>query len=301
VENNFVANVLFVGNGPNLLSGNGSTWNGLLTKLEGDSADAEELKIRNEMPFTLRFESIRESKYHGQDLMAKVKEQLSDLQSNQIHDQLMALPVEHVLTTNYDYTLDPKQSGWKSDNAAPETTYSLFRRRSSNARYVWHIHGEMDNLQSIFLGHDNYVNYIHRIKNFLSTGIQTERKDRDKRPYFSKFAKGHDEKFYVQSWVDLFLECDVHMIGFTLDYTENHLWDLIRRKQSLKRLGLTTGSLHYHRVSKNQLDVKSKARKRLLESFSAKFHDYPDDSYAKSYARALDSIKKSSGQMSKVK
>lgn len=107
---------------------------------------------------------------------------------NKHHKDLMALNFQHILTTNYDYNLEAADGGsWISNFPARETFYSLFRRRSSGNRHVWHIHGELDIVGSIMLGHEQYSGYIHKIKNFLSSGVETDAKDRNGKAYIIQF------------------------------------------------------------------------------------------------------------------
>lgn len=84
----------------------------------------------------------------------------------------------------------------------------------------------------------------------------------------------------VPSWVDHFLGSKVHMVGFGLDYTENHLWNLISELKSRKKKGrLGLGSLVYHRCSDKSQSTAEEARHSLLEAFGVKVVDHRATSY----------------------
>jgi hypothetical protein len=126
-------------------------------------------------------------------------------------DEVMALDFKRFLTTNYDYTLQ-RASGeiWKSAKPAPERMFSLFRRQVLGNREIWHIHGELDNASSIMLGHEQYAAYLHKIRNFMTSGVNTKVKGRREKPYLSKFTTNKAAyKGDVESWVDHFLGSEV--------------------------------------------------------------------------------------------
>ena len=252
--------ILFVGNGFNLVSDGGASWNALLNNLAGVARTAHEEEVRKAKPFTLWFEEIQ-----NLSLKRNLKQDIADslrrgMATNQHHADVMGLYFEHILTTNYDYNLElATGKHWNSDFPARENYYSLFRRYSLDGRHIWHIHGELDNASSIMLGHEQYSGYIHKIRNYLTTGVVTTVKERQGKPYLSKFSRNNkNSKVDVETWVDLFIECEVHIVGFSFDYTENHLWNLITEKQRLKKKGRSIGQAVFHRCS----DKKTNNRRR---------------------------------------
>ena len=206
----------------------------------------------------------------------------------------MELDFRVILTSNYDYNLQ-RASGvpWKLEKAAPERLYSLFRRHVSGQREIWHLHGEINTASSIMLGHEQYARYLHKIRNFMTSGVSTEVEWRKKRPYLSKFSGSKSmHKGDVDSWVDHFLGSEVHMVGFGLDYTENHLWNLIFEKQSLKKKNRSgIGSLVYHRCSDKRQSVAEEAKFSLLEAFGVEVIDHYSGSYEKAYKKCFSSLR----------
>ncbi|MBI4988350.1 MAG: SIR2 family protein [Rhodocyclales bacterium] len=285
--------ILLIGNGFNLVSDGGASWNALLNNLAGTPKTKHESEVRKAKPFTLWFEEIAKGGLHSQ-LKQKIAEDLeSRVAPNKYHKDLMALNFQHILTTNYDYNLEAADGGsWIPNFPARETFYSLFRRRSSGNRHVWHIHGELDIVGSIMLGHEQYSGYIHKIRNFLTSGVETNAKARDGKPYLSKFSRNNKGSLAdVESWVDLFLEHEVHIIGFGLDYTENHLWNLITEKERLKRKRFPIAQAVFHRCSDKKQSTVDEARMSIMSALGVRVIDHVGASYAEAYDACVASFR----------
>jgi hypothetical protein len=285
--------ILLVGNGFNLVSDGGASWNALLNKLAGAAKTIHEEDVRKAKPFTLWFEEIknRSRKRNLKQLIAvSLKKELSP---NGHHVDVMALGFQHILTTNYDYTLEEATGeSWRSNFPARETYYSLFRRRSFADRHIWYIHGELENTRSIMLGHEQYSGYIHKIRNYLTTGVHTDVKERKGKPYLSKFArKNATTKGDVETWVDLFLEHEVHIVGFSFDYTENHLWNLIMEKQRLKKNDKSIGLAVFHRCSDKKQTTTDEAKLSILSALGVRVIDHTSKSYSEAYDKCIGSLR----------
>lgn len=285
--------ILLVGNGLNLVSDGGASWNALLNSLAGVPKTTHESEVRKAKPFTLWFEEVASGGQHKQ-LKQKIADDLRmRVAPNKHHRDLMALNFQHILTTNYDYNLEGADGGsWISNFPARETFYSLFRRRSSGNRHIWHIHGELDIVGSIMLGHEQYSGYIHKIRNFLTSGVETNAKDREGKAYLSKFSRKNKGTLVdVECWVDLFLEHEVHIVGFGLDYTENHLWNLITEKQRLKRKGFSVAEAVFHRCSDKSKSTADEAKMSILSALGVDVIDHVGASYAEAYDKCISGFR----------
>lgn len=285
--------ILLVGNGINLVSDKSVSWNDLLNRIAGTASTTHEEDIRNAKPFTLWFEEIIR-KSGSSNIKNQISSYLDNyLVSNKYHSQLMDLGFDNILTTNYDYNLENSQPDeWHTNQSAKETYYSLFRKNSCGQQNVWHIHGELKNSNSIMLGHDQYSGYLHKIRSFLTTGVPTEVKERKGQPYRSKFSgKKMKGKTDVISWVDLFLENEVHIVGFSFDYTENHLWNLLMYKEKLRKKGKSIGVVNYHRCSTNKQNINDEAKLSILTSLGTNIHDHVATTYEKSYSKCINYLK----------
>lgn len=284
--------VLLVGNGFNLVSDKGAGWNALLNRIAGEATTEHEEKVRKAKPFTLWYEEIirRSSSIYMKD---EIAEYLRDLEPNNYHIELMNLGFSNILTTNYDYNLEKAcNKDWQTNHPAKENYYSLFRRNSIGPQSVWHIHGELNTVSSIMLGHEQYSGYMQKIRNFLTSGVITKSKIRKKRPYLSRYAsKKSRSKGDIPTWVDLLLEKEVHIIGFSFDYTENHLWNLLMKKDKLRSKDSSIGDVLYHRCSNHKQTTEDEAKLSILTSLGTNIQDHVATTYEKSYAKCIESLK----------
>ena len=88
---------------------------------------------------------------------------------NTIHSQIMSLPVDTLLTTNYDYALESSVCPeFKSCSGSRETTYSRYRKHTVNVhsktKTVYHIHGEIHVPKSICLGFEHYSGSLEKMR-----------------------------------------------------------------------------------------------------------------------------------------
>ena len=139
------------------------------------------------------------------------------------------------------------------------------------------------------LGHEQYSGYIQKIRNFLTSGVVTESKERKKRPYRSKYAsKKSNGNGDVLTWVDLFLEKEVHIVGFSFDYTENHLWNLLMQKEKLRKKDDSIGNVYYHRCSTHKQTIEDEAKLSILSSLGTNIQDHVATTYGKAYMNCID-------------
>lgn len=237
---NLKSKALLVGNGVNRLSGDAGSWEKVLIELAG-FIDCKHIVEESELkPFTLIFEAmvlfaLEETAGKEIEIKKKVAELVRGLPRNDYHAKIIQSSAKHILTTNYDYNLENSVRGLaKEVNTANETKYSSFRRQMIAEKSVWHIHGEADVPNSIMLGHEHYSGGLQKLRSYV-TG------DRKKPPRLaSPFKLGKidfdDDRNLasVYSWLDIFLRDDIHIFGFSLDYTEIDLWWLITYKAKLQ-------------------------------------------------------------------
>ncbi|MET0072504.1 MAG: SIR2 family protein [Candidatus Thiodiazotropha sp.] len=289
-----IERALLIGNGFNLVSDQGASWNKLLNTLAGKAVTKHEEEVRKAKPFTLWFEEISNT-VRSENLKEKIAQYLeNNVTHNKHHQDVMNLGIKNILTTNYDYNLEESTGeDWYQNHPAKENYYSLFRRNSLAKNHVWHIHGEIDNVRSIMLGHEQYTGYNQKIANYLSSGVPTEVKDRKGKPYLSKFSrKARGRKGDVETWVDIFLESEVHIIGFSLDYTENHLWSLITKKNNIiKNKGIDVGRAVFHRCSDKRQSTADEARLSILSALGVDVRDHTAKTYPAAYDKCIKSLR----------
>lgn len=284
---NDIQEILLVGNGINRLSKDYS-WENLLDELVLDIGKENAIEHRKIKPLTLLYEEIffRSRRYLDKDeidLKKKISDLVNKLKPNDFHRKFLNLGTTHILTTNYDYNLEKSAYGkvekGKSVNLSIERKYNLFRRRQINNKYIWHIHGEAEIPNSITLGHEHYSGYLQKMRNHL-----TEK---------NNIHKGN-------SWVDLFIKSDVHIVGLSLDYTEIDLWWLIIYKERLKLNGKNDsyiGKTIFHHFSKptdsERNDSAQTAKFSLLESYGVEIRreSVREGEYDKAYNKFIKNFK----------
>lgn len=203
---------LLIGNGINNLSLPSLSWQDLLGDLIV-SINKENVINLEKKPFLHVYEEIytRALKYTESNeniLKNKIVDSTKRIARNNYHDVILDLRFENILTTNYDYNLSPDVSGSKTK----ETKYSLYRYQEYKDKKIWHIHGELNNPESIMIGYEHYMGSIHNIQT-----NQNKKKDEKKK----------------ESWVDIFLRDDVYILGLGLDFGEIDLWWLLSYRNRL--------------------------------------------------------------------
>ncbi|QAV24356.1 hypothetical protein PH4a_13820 [Proteus hauseri] len=266
---NNMANTLFFGNGLNRLSQNHVTWSDLLDKIKGVNTFQS-----GQLPNTMVYERILMEKRtpssndRKDELEIKniIANELQLQGSNEILEKLASLPIEHYLTTNYDYAFE-KALGLSPNKNNSEDIYSLRRKRKyetkNGNKYLWNIHGEIDNPKSIMLRLDHYCGSVSKLDAYIKGKykITTDGKERTIEKITKKLEKS---SFCLTSWVDLFFCTNIHIIGFSLDYSETDIWWLLNKRARFSSTGNVENKIYFY--THNMCTEKEE----LLKSFNVK-------------------------------
>ena len=219
--------VLLLGNDVHNVS-RGYSWPKLindLIKFVGADKSIEPTKSH----FPLLYEEIRAYAVNGgkkseTEIKDFIAQKVNGLSGNDIHTELLQLPFEHYLTTNYDLALEKKANldmeNLTNDGKVDETRYSLFRNFRFSKKRLWHIHGEANNAKTIALGFEQYSGYLQQMRNYVVSGTRGSYKHFKKAALVERLGKGERE---INSWVDTFFLRDIHIVGFSFDLSEMHL------------------------------------------------------------------------------
>ncbi len=293
-----MGNVLMIGNGVNRLCGQ-QAWSQVLAEL-ADWAGCPQLMdmhLVKHKPFSLIYEEIAlrsclNGKSDELNLKKEVARRINLFQANPYHKQIIDAASRHIITTNYDYTLE-SASGFANERAdlRSETKYNVFRRRRVGDKYIWHIHGESEVPNSITLGHEQYAGQLQNLRAYVTANRQSKKKIK------SPFKIGNlDFDLNEQSpysWVDVFFRDDIHIIGLSLDYTEIDLWWLLAYKERLRRMSqYMVGKTIYYDFEPRDIDdqAKAKAKLSILESFGVETHPYRVNEHRELYDQVLGQI-----------
>jgi hypothetical protein len=249
----------FIGNGINRAENNhGISWIDLLRKIStkyGINTD-----LTNELkPFPLMFEEMlyaKSGRNNFQNKLRNLKRAISEILADdadrlidyEIHKGLMQCGINEIITTNYDYNLEVSmipnfidiKSRYSINNL--ESKHSLYRGYNIKGVNIRHIHGELrhnrkitrsdENYpeESIMIGFEHYSDYFTRIHNVIK-GESGKHKDEEKKSLLTRIRDNQTGKI----WTDLFFTHQLIFAGFSLDFSENHLWWLLLQREELKR------------------------------------------------------------------
>lgn len=315
LQNRATSNTLFLGNGLNLLNG-AKSWDVLLSEIA---------RITNgkglipDVPNTLQYESIMlETNYsthanlmtadgqrildaNGDYYMVKnnteslvkqnIGDALSSIDKTELHRQILQLPFDSVITTNYDLAIEKtlEEEGFSLQNHNyTERIYSIRRNQSyqkENRRVnVRHIHGEIMHPISIMLGLDHYCGCIGKIDSYIK-GHYEYSKNTILQNLHVRLTNGIID---ILSWIDLFFVSNIYIVGFGLDYSETDIWWILNKRKRFIRqyTGLVNNHITY-------LGEISNGKRQLLESLGVEVIPLSkDNGYDGMYQEAIDVIVK---------
>lgn len=181
-------------------------------------------------PFPLLYEEIllRAMKYKKKsenDIKKYVCEKLKNLESNYFHQELLNLDSENIITTNYDYNIERSIS--ENDKADKieccstnchrrERDYRMHTYNIVKDKKIWHIHGEINFQNTLVLGHEKYSMVLQKMIKYVNENDVLNKN--------------------VDSWIDLFFNTNIHIIGLSLEYTEIDLWWLLNYRARLMQI-----------------------------------------------------------------
>lgn len=249
----------FLGNGIHRTGHNiGISWGQLLQKISSSYDINTDLK--NELkPFPLAFEEMVYAKSGSNDLQNKLKnlktrisdillEDAKQLIDNEIHKGFMQSGVKEIITTNYDYNLE---ASCDTDFLSNKKSYSLNNLESKHSLYrgyniegvtVRHIHGELKHNrniasseknyseESIMIGFEHYSDYFSKVQSIIK-GESGKQSETEKKSVLVRIRDNDT----IKIWTDFFFTHQLIFAGFSLDFSENHLWWLLIQREELKR------------------------------------------------------------------
>lgn len=282
----------FFGNGLNRISKNAVSWDDLLNSIK-EKNQFEHKKLPNTMVYERIFLEKHNPETSEKADEMQLKQNIADAMKlqggNEILELLGKMPFTDYITTNYDYALE------KAINISPiklstEEVYSLRRKRSystnSGEKNLWNIHGEIDQPKSIMLGLDHYCGSVSKLDSYVKGKYSYQEKGNTVSVKEMRKKLISDE-FSNASWVDLFFSGDVHIIGFSLDYSETDIWWLLNRRARFVADKLINNKIYFY----DSKGVPVEKRK-LLESFHVEVVEFEvkDDDYKGMYREILEHI-----------
>ncbi len=257
---------LLVGNDINNISP-GVSWAELLVAIK-NKYNVPLLENGNK-PFPMLYEeiflhAIKDSDIKEKELKIDIANHLSSISQNELHGVIRQLPIQHIITTNYEFSLEGSVPSTNT-SLIRETTYSVFRQYQMENKTYWHIHGDSNAPLSINLGYEHYCGQLQRMRDYVVNGPDYTSPTIHKASLIKRLSQG--KNLNIQSWIDLFFTHDVHILGLSLDFVEIDLWWLLTyraRNKYYKKSTFINNRLYYY-ISAKWAD-KSKDKLQLLRA-----------------------------------
>lgn len=257
---------LLFGNGFNRLSPEYLSWEEMLSQV--NSKDDRKLEIPNTMIYETKLLSASNQKTDRLnelelEIKSKICEKLKHQKGSYLYKVIYELNFTNYLTTNYDdaflKTLDVQLSS--SDNS--EKLYSIRRHKKFENKTLWNIHGEMANQKSIMIGLDHYCGYIEKISSYIKGSYEHIIGDKKQKEEAMDKKISHNT-FTGTSWVELFFNSHIHIIGLSLDYSEIDLWWILNKRSRMMKSNEAkiTNKIYFYT---SKIDP---SKRTLLESFN---------------------------------
>jgi len=226
---------LLVGNDINNVSP-GVTWKDLLKRITEHYKVSDKVDIRDSKPFPMLYEEIflnisKKSKVDEKELKTYIADNITAITQNEIHEEIRLLTPGHIMTTNYDFSIQGGSAG-ENTSIVKERTYSIFRRNELDETTYWHVHGDANSPMSINLGYEHYCGQLQNMRNYVVSGTDYKNPGAPKDSLMKRMVRGNALGYH--SWIDLFFTKDIHIFGLALDFVESDLWWLLTYRARTK-------------------------------------------------------------------
>ena len=231
---------LLFGNGLNQLTTGLISWKDLLDKIKKKNK-FDDLQLPNTMIYErilLERPKLTDGIFAVEgNIKSEIAEQMQNIPTNENYEMIYNLGFKNYLTTNYDYSLNKKlkELDLFSKNNSTEDIYSIRRNTSildkadKEVCKIWNIHGEVDRPASIMLGLDHYCGSIGKLDAYLK-GTYEFQENKNPVRVNSINDKIKRREYDKHSWVELFFNTDIHILGLSLEYSETDLWWILNKR-----------------------------------------------------------------------
>lgn len=284
---------ILYGNGVNLLGG-GPSWNKLLQDISKKSLlppiQSNTLKyeyIILPQKETTNFPLVTSSGHRlvtsdgkrlvfGVNTELKMKtalaQKLKEFTPSYFYDKLVELDADNYITTNYELFLPQKFSLEikKFENPLVYRCRSLITDNCHKT--FWNIHGDTENPENIILGLSDYCEYVARINEYLK----------------------QSKPGILGSWINLFFNSDVHILGLAMANEEIDLWNVLTTRKRKRRHNSKEcqNEIYYYAIQDESFDP---GKKELLKALDVNVvdieFDWGDNAYKNAYDRIYELIK----------
>jgi len=281
------------GNGVNLLGG-GMSWDGvlqhisnkkLLPPIQSNTLKYEYIILpqKENKDFYLATEDgVRLVTEDGKSIIISENTELSIKSSlarklkaqkpSYFYDKLVELDADNYITTNYELFLPKKFSVEIKQFQNPLVYRCRTLRTDKSHKTFWNIHGDTENPKDIILGLSDYCEYVAQINEYLK----------------------QSKPEILGSWINLFFNSNVHIIGLAMGYEEVDLWNVLttRKRKRRKSAKECQNNIYYYAIQDESFDS---GKKELLKALDVNVvdieFDWSDNAYSKAYEKIFELIK----------
>jgi hypothetical protein len=239
--NNELPNVLLLGNGilmhcQTCNYKRAKSWSEYIVDLSSNGLTIQEQDKLRDIPYSLCAALVAPVEDHIRGDKYVEKFQTQHYQNDKVIREIVTLPFQAILTTNYTYEIENVfYSHYDKLGDKTKCKYARCARKNvKDGRFllhtfnrvgesppIWHIHGELRRPSSMVLNHDEYARLIHHLmkENELNE---------------NKYVK-YEKSLRYESWLDYFLMSNLYIVGLGMDFSEFDLWWILNRRIREKR------------------------------------------------------------------
>ncbi len=288
IDTNMFPRVLLLGNGILRLGDGGKSWDQLLEKIRTREIENDLTGI----PYAMQPEASCGSDV--EDIQRRVSKEIPDNPNpHGLFKELLSLPFDAVLTTNYTYEIEKhlsdnewteyqRKMAFTALDGKPYVNHNTnvcnaVKTSSGRVVPVFHIHGERERKHSMILSYYSYANAVARLikynKEHLSNSLLEHQDD--------------GEPFKCKCWLDYFIMGDIWSVGLGMDFSEFDIWWAIERKS---RENAKHGVLHVFLEDSGE----QSAKKQMFDAMEVDsiMIQVKDKDYESLYEKIVDYIKR---------
>jgi hypothetical protein len=283
---------IFFGNGLNLINEDTPDWQDLLNDIDMVSANKKHLPYSMIYELLYQAEKIKtcdESIDHEFIIKERIAKKLKDQRSNFAYKKIKSFNVKNFITTNYDYAFCNELESLAQEDKS-EDLYSIRRhKRYDDGTKLWFIHGEISKPKSIMLGLDHYCGSIGKIDSYLKGSYALSKNGESNQKVEKMNLKIENSKFDELSWIELFFNTHLHIIGFGLDYVESDIWWLLNKRARYTKCNTIKNKIFYYAIDDDKMIESDREKHELLKALNVEVQAVPllNSNYKNSYAELL--------------
>lgn len=278
---------ILLGNGLNNFVGIQASWKNLLVELSNNQ-NTENMLQNKEISYPEYFDALsfdnKENTVNKEILKKEICRRLSLWERSGIHDEFLSFAKKNnlpIITTNYDSTLikqeifsfHKKNKKFKRGHLLPlqySQSFTYLYPWSSyysdhlvsdikNEFAIWHMHGIACYPNSLLIGASDYASMIAQLKKYLPHDW----------PLLNENWRG------TKTWLDIFFNCDLFIVGLSLESQETSLrWLLMERERYFRKFAERRKVTTY--IVNNQYDVMTEGKAYLFSCMNINIARYPD-------------------------